>query len=141
MRQIFVKIRFNFKSHRNYLTNDTFNTKYDHPLPLSIFTRFGIESTNVEHILTTSSSWNQVLIRAEISFRTVELSVFSILRLIIAHRFSIGLRSGEFPGQSRMVISFSSKNVRIFLEVWHRARSCWKIQSPSAKSLSSTGSK
>ena len=66
---------------------------------MSIFTRFGIESTNVEHILTTSSSWYQVLIIAKISFCAVQQSVYSILRLIIAHRFSIGLRSGEFPGQ------------------------------------------
>ena len=33
-RQIFVKIRFNLKSQRNYLTNNTLNTKYDLPLPL-----------------------------------------------------------------------------------------------------------
>ena len=83
---------------------------------MSIFIHFGIESTNVEHILTTSSSWYQVLTIAEISFCTVEQSVFSILCSIIAHKFLIGLRSGKFPGQSRMVISFSSKNVRIFLK-------------------------
>ena len=34
MRQIFVEIRFNLKSHKNYLTNDPFNTKYDHSFPL-----------------------------------------------------------------------------------------------------------
>ena len=66
---------------------------------MSIFIRFGVKSTNVEHIFTTSS-WYQVLIIVEISFCTVEQLIFSILRLIIAHRFSIGLRSGEFPGQS-----------------------------------------
>ena len=92
MRQIFVKIRFNLKSHKNYLINDTFNTKYDHPLPLRAFSRFDIESTNVEHNLTTSSSWYQVLILAEISFCAVEQLVFAILRLIIARRFSIRLR-------------------------------------------------
>ena len=37
MRQIFVKIEFNLKSLRNYLTNDAFNTKYDHHLLLGAF--------------------------------------------------------------------------------------------------------
>ena len=37
MRQIFVKIRFNLKSYRNYLTNDIFNMNYD---PLCLYKHF-----------------------------------------------------------------------------------------------------
>ena len=54
------------------------------------------------------------------------------------HRFSIGFRSGELPGQSRTVILYSVKNYFIFFEVWHGAESCWKIQFPSSPNCSST---
>ena len=107
-------------------------------------TRFGIESTSVEQIFgdfIVMVPGTMVLIIATISFSIVEQSTLQILLLIIAHKFSIGLRSGEFPGQSIVVSPFSSKNARIFFEVWQGARSCWKIPSPSGKSLCKTGSK
>ena len=74
-------------------------------------TRFGIESSSVEQILAILSSWYQVLIIATISFSIVEQSTLLILLLIITNKFSVGLRSGEFPDR-RVVSPFSSKNAR-----------------------------
>ena len=45
-------------------------------------------------------------------------------------RFSIGLMSDEFPGRFSNLISFCSKNFFTSLELWHGARSCWKVLSP-----------
>ena len=119
MRLIFVKITFYLKSHRNYLTkilliqNVTTLCLYEHFQ--TFWRRINQCETHFDNfIIMVSSPNNSRFSAAEISFCTVEQSVCSILRLIIAHRFFIGLRSGEFPGQSRMVISLSSKNVRIF---------------------------
>ena len=50
-------------------------------------------------------------------------SSFWSLPLIITHRFSIVFMSVEFSGHSSTVNLLSSKNVRIFCEVWHGARS------------------
>ena len=56
-------------------------------------------------------------------------SRFLNLFLIIDHRFSIGFRSGEFPGHSKVVMLFSVMYLVTFFEVWQGAKSCWKIQS------------
>ena len=58
-----------------------------------------MDSTKFEHISASSSSWYQTLITALI-FCIVEQLSFWWLHLIIAHRFSIGFMSGEFPGHS-----------------------------------------
>nr|XP_053629074.1 protein white-like [Cherax quadricarinatus] len=54
--------------------------------------KLDIELTNVKHILTSSSSWYQVLIVTAISFYTFEQFYLVILHLVIVHRFSVGLR-------------------------------------------------
>ena len=93
-----------------------------------------------EHISASSSSWYQTLITALIIVCIVEQTSFWSLCLIIAHRFFNWFIS-EFPGHSSAVNPLSSKNLRIFREVWHWERSCWNMPSPSGKSLCVVGSK
>ena len=91
----------------------------------SIDTRLGIEYISVWHICFTSGSWNHMVMIASISLVFSVQSWFLSLVLTILQRFSIGLRSGEFPGQGRILIPLSIMNCLTFFEVWHGARSCW----------------
>ena len=98
------------------------------PLALSkSLTRVGIDSTNFLHFSKISSSWYQIWIIASTSFLEIVQSVFLNRHLTIAHRFSIGFKSGEFPSQSSTETWFSWKNLTVFLEEWQGAKSCWKI--------------
>lgn len=49
---------------------------------------------------------------------------FAISFFNAAHTFSIGFRSGEFPGQSRTEILLSCRNLVTFFALWHGAESC-----------------
>ncbi len=51
--------------------------------------------------------------------------------LEIAHRFSMGFRSGEFAGQSSTVTPWSLNQLLVPLAVWAGAKSCWKMKSAS----------
>ena len=76
----------------------------------------------------THSSW-----MALISFgREVMLESRFSLAFMILHRFSIGLRSSEFPGQSSTVKLFSWDLSRAmdFLLLWQGAESCKKDLQP-----------
>ena len=79
---------------------------------------FGIECSRLEHIFFSSSSWYQMLIMASLIKVFVERLCLLSFRLTIAHRFSTGLRSGEFPGQS--IYSWLLKKILLFL--WKVAR-------------------
>ena len=63
------------------------------------------------------------------------------LFFMIAHQFSIGLRPGELPGHSRTLDLLSLKNFCIIFDVWHGARSRWKMPPPSGKVTQTVGSK
>ena len=58
-----------------------------------------------------------------VHFHCVETFCFSF-----AHRFSIGLRSGLFPGHSSTSISFAWNHAMHLLVVWQGAPSHWKIK-------------
>ena len=67
-------------------------------------------------------------------------SIFLNRDLIIPQRFSIGFKSGEFPGHSNTWTLFSRKTLELFFEEWHGAKSCWKIPLPSENTLFKSGS-
>ncbi len=54
-----------------------------------------------------------------------------IFLLTIPHRFSMGLRSGEFTGQLRTGIPWSLNQVLVALALCAGAKSCWKMKSAS----------
>lgn len=64
-----------------------------------------------------------------------------VFRFMIAQRFSLGLRSGEFLGRSSTVIISARKKHCIFLEKYHGALSYWKMPSPFGKCSRSVGSR
>ncbi len=55
---------------------------------------------------------------------------YRIFLFTIPHRFSIGLRSGEFAGQLRTGIPWSLNQVLVALALCG-AKSCWKMKSAS----------
>ncbi len=60
------------------------------------------------------------------------LSLVSLIFLsTIAHRFSMGFRSGEFACQSSTVTPWSLNQLLVPLAVWAGAKSCWKMKSAS----------
>ena len=84
------------------------------------------------------NSWFQTRITASLRFLLFfGWQAWTFLAMTY-HRFSMGFRSSELPGQSRTVILYSVKNYFIFFEVWHGAESCWKIQFPSSPNCSYT---
>ncbi len=62
--------------------------------------------------------------------------LFLIFLLIIPHRLSMGLRSGEFAGQSSTPTPWSFNQVLVRSAVWACVISCWKMKSASLKSWS-----
>ena len=50
---------------------------------------------------------------------------------MIAHKFSIGFRSGELPGLSETINLAFLKKVSIFFDMWQGALSCYTILFPS----------
>lgn len=74
-----------------------------------------------------SSPWNQTLIILQINFSLVVQSIFASRLFRIPHKFSIGLISGELPGQSSTRILWSAKHFSTIFAVRHGAWSCWKV--------------
>ncbi len=58
-------------------------------------------------------------------------SGISHLLFTLPHRFSMGLRSGEFAGQLRTGIPWSLNQVLVALALCAGAKSCWKMKSAS----------
>ncbi len=56
---------------------------------------------------------------------------YRIFLFTIPHRFSMGLRSGEFAGQLRTGIPWSLNQVLVALALCAGAKSCWKMKSAS----------
>ncbi len=65
---------------------------------------------------------------------------YRIFRFTIPHRFSMGLRSGEFAGQLRTGMPWSLNQVLVALALCAGAKFCWKMKSASPKSWSAAGS-
>ena len=61
--------------------------------------------------------------------------------LMIAHKPSIGLRSGQLPGHSKTLNLLSLKKFYIIFYVLHGVRSCWKTAPPSGKVPRTVGSR
>ncbi len=66
--------------------------------------------------------------------------LFLVFLLTIHHRFSKGLRSGEFAGQSSTPTPWSFNQLLVLLAVWAGAKSCCKMKLASLKSWSAEGS-
>ena len=90
---------------------------------MTAWTRLGMELIKFLHCPLIFSSRNHTWITASIIFVFVVQSIFCNLALHMDQRFSIGLRSGEFPGQSRRVTPLSLKYFTITLETWQGAES------------------
>jgi hypothetical protein len=94
---------------------------------ITVLHRFGIESVNFLHSSAEISRHHACLIQ-----RTSSVMLFGCrrrtLRFKIIHRFSMGFRSGEFPGHSRIWIPFDFSQSRTDLAVCAGAESCWKIR-------------
>ncbi len=65
---------------------------------------------------------------------------YRIFLFTISHRFSMGLRSGEFAGQLRRGIPWSLNQVLVALALCAGAKSWWKMKSASPYSWSAAGS-
>ena len=66
----------------------------------------------------------QIRIIASVSFVLVEQSHFRRRFFMIAHKFSIGFKSGELPGQPRTISLAFWKNFAFF---WRCGKCCWKM--------------
>ena len=77
-----------------------------------------IESMSFLHISFTSGSRNRTWITiSNVSIFVVQFNL-RIWALIMAHKFSIGLKSGESPGQSNNLNFSIHKNNFVTLELW-----------------------
>ena len=75
--------------------------------PLSVInskTRFGIDSTSFSQFWVISRLQYHTSIIASISLVSDVPSLFNSRIFTILHKFSIGFREGEFPGQSRTLM-------------------------------------
>ena len=95
-----------------------------------------IESMSFLHVSFTSGSRNQTWMTLSIIFIFVVQFNLRIRALIMAHKFSIGFKSGEFPGQSNNLNFSIHKNGFVTLELWQGAKSCWNTPSPSKENYS-----
>ena len=85
--------------------------------------RSGMEATS---LLQTSgvTSRHQRRDKAAFSWGISSCVPFCILALMINHKFSIGLISGELPGQASNSISLSANHLMTLRAVWQGALSC-----------------
>lgn len=100
---------------------------------MTSWTRYGLDSTSLEQMFFTPLSWNHTFITFIIIHSSVEESILPRCFFSMLHRFSIGIVSGELPGQLSVLILFSWINFLTAFELWQGARSCWNVPLPSAK--------
>ena len=91
----------------------------------------GIDSNNFEQPFKIWGSLYHTWIRAWISFSFEVQSIVRSLCLQMDHKFSIGFKSGEFPGHFSTLMWFSFINFLTCFDVWHGAKSCWNTPDPS----------
>ena len=98
-----------------------------------------IESMSFLHISFTSVSRNQTWMTLSIILIFVVQFNLRIRALIMAHKLSIGFKSGEFHGQPKNLKFSIHKNDFVSLELWQGAKSCWNTPSPSGNLLRMVG--
>ncbi len=91
--------------------------------------RCGMEAISPWHC----SGGMEARVALKASFRSsVLLSLVSLIFLLtIPHRFSMGVRSGEFAWQPSTVTTWSLNQLLVPLAVWAGAKSCWRMKSAS----------
>jgi len=80
--------------------------------------------------------WNHELITTSISCCLFDGRFAATARFSRDHRFSMGFRSGLFPGHSSTWMLFSLNHDMHFFAVWHGAPSCWNVNGWSAPKMS-----
>ena len=88
-----------------------------------------------------SMTWNHAEIIADMSSCLMLGFFFAASRFNLAQRFSIGFRSGLFPGHWRRDTWWELNHVKHFLAVWHGAPSCWKMNVTSCPKMSRANDK
>ncbi len=91
--------------------------------------RRGMESISLWHCSGVMRA--QVALIAAFSSSALLGLEYRIFLFTIHHRFSMGLRSGEFAGQLRTGIPWSLNQVLVALALCAGAKSCWKMKSAS----------
>ena len=89
----------------------------------------GMESISLWHCSGVMRA--QVALIVAFSSSALLSLAYRIFLFTIPHRFSMGLRSGEFAGQLRTGIPWSLNQVLAALALCAGAKSCWKIKSAS----------
>lgn len=82
---------------------------------ISIWARFGINSTSFRHMLPSSSLWYHIWITARSNLSMVVQSVFISRCFPKLHKFSMRLRSGEFHGQCNIFTPSFWKKIKLQL--------------------------
>ncbi len=111
----------NMKSMRMY------STQYLVGAPFAWITaamRRGMESISLWHCSGVMRA--QVALIVAFSSSALLGLAYRIFLFTIPHRFSMGLRSGEFAGQLRTGIPWSLNQVLVALALCAGAKSCWK---------------
>ncbi len=93
--------------------------------------RRGMESISLWHCSGVMRA--QVALIVAFSSSALLGLAYRIFLFTIPHRFSMGLRSGEFAGQLRTGIPWSLNQVLVALALCAGAKSCWEIKSASPK--------
>ncbi len=108
---------------------------------------FALISASIRHGMAVISLWHclggmeaQVSLTVAFSSSAFFGLLFLIFLLTIPHRFFMGFRSGEFPGQSSTPTPWSFNQLWCFWQCGQGAKSCWKMKSASSKSWSAEGS-
>ncbi len=89
--------------------------------------RRGMESISLWHCSGVMRA--QVALIVAFSSSALLGLAYRIFLFTIPHRFSMGLRSGEFAGQLRTGIPWSLNQVLVALALCAGAKSCWKMKS------------
>ncbi len=109
-----------------------YSTRYLVGAPFAWITaamRRGMESISLWHCSGVMRA--QVALIVAFSSSALLGLAYRIFLFTIPHRFSMGLRSGEFAGQLRTGIPWSLNQVLVALALCAGAKSCWKMKSAS----------
>ncbi len=116
----------------NMKSMSMYSTQYLVGAPFAWITaamRRGMESISLWHCSGVMRA--QVALIVAFSSSALLGLAYRIFLFTILHRFSMGLRSGEFAGQLRTGIPWSLNQVLVALALCAGAKSCWKIKSAS----------
>ncbi len=111
----------------NMKSMSMYSTQYLVGAPFAWITaamRRGMESISLWHCSGVMRA--QVALIVAFSSSSLLGLAYRIFLFTIPHRFSMGLRSGEFAGQLRTGIPWSLNQVLVALALCAGAKSCWK---------------